>query len=418
MYNLLFFFLFYFNYFMFNFMFNTGESMYYNHLGPLGLDIFSKNLILICFIIFIISYLSMSDVMNFEGKMIFFTLFLFSFLLFYSLNLLLFFILLEGVLFPMIYFFFYFGEYKKRHISLSYMFLMTLIFGVPLFIFILIGLNKGMDMYIKYNNLFINSFFFLMIILGFLMKLPVYGFHYWLPKAHVDAPVGGSMILAGIMLKYGGYGLIRSIFILEFMTLSYYFFLTVFFLGGMGYMMMSFICVKILDIKVLIAFSSVSHMSFAMIGNLNNMYMGLKGSYYMYIGHGLISPLMFYLAYMMYKMYHTRLIIGINGIGKNNNFKNLILLIFLMNLGFPPFMNFISEIFIFSSSYCFLFLLLFFFFFGFIFNGLYTIKLLTMIFNKYNMFYVNSNISFINYITIFISLLFFFLLSGLLFIMF
>ena len=390
----------FFNYFFFNYFFSYRESIYVNQLRVLCFDTLNKYLILISFIIFITSYISMWKTLKLERKFLILFLFLISILLFSTINFLLFFILLERVLLPMIYLFFYYRDYKQKFSSLSYMFVITLIFRSPLLLLILNGLKIRIEVF---NKFFfnINFLIFFLLIIRFLIKLPVYRVHFWLPKAHVDAPVSRSIILARIILKYRGYRLIRSIFFLEYFLINYYFILFIIFLGRIGYFIIRYICLQILDIKVLIAFSSVRHISFAILRNIIINFIRLKRSVYIYIRHRLISPLLFFFSYLIYFKFNTRLINCIYRVGKKPGLKSIIIFIFLINLGFPPFINFLSEVFIFICSFIFIKFLFFFFFFGFFFNRLYHIKIISLIIigklgkKEYTFLYKNSLLIFI-----------------------
>lgn len=392
------------------FLFTSGESLFNNQLGIIRFDCLNKYLILISFIIFFFSFLSIIKTLQLERKLIFFSLFLFSYFLFSTYNLLLFFLILEGILFPIIYFFYFYRDYITRNASLSYIFVITLIFRSPFFLFILVNLKKRLNTYIKFEG-YINSFYFFLLIIGFLIKLPVYGFHFWLPKAHVDAPVGRSIILARIILKYGRYRLIRCCFYLKSYILNYYFLLLIFFLRTARYFFLSFICIQILDLKVLIAFSSVSHISFAILGNINNFYIRLKRALFMYIRHRIISPLLFFLAFIFYLICNTRLLNRIYSIRQNTILKLILAFGLLINLRFPPFLNFISEIYVFSSIFNYFYIMFIFLFFRFFFNRLYHIKLITIIINKNNnLFNFKFNNFFFKNIYISICLIIFFLL--------
>ena len=396
-------FFFLFNFFFFTIIFCTSECLNNNQISIFSFDIINKYLIFISFVIFCLSYYSMNSNFFFEKNIIFVSLFIFSVILFSINNILFFFIILERVLIPIIFFFYYFGEYKSRYTSLSYIFLITLIFGSPFLMFILFRLKNRMEIYIK-SFFLINNIYFFLLILRFLIKLPIYRFHYWLPKAHVDAPIRRSIILARIILKYRRYRLIRSIFFLKIFNFNYWFFLFIFLLRRIRYFLIAYICVQILDLKVLIAFSSVSHMSFSIIRNINCNFLRLKRSIYIYIGHRLISPLIFFISYILYILTKTRLINRIYRIRKSLNLKNILVSVLLMNLRFPPFINFVSEIFIFSSSFFLFFIIFFFFFFGFFFNRIYHVKLITILLNK-NIFLKTKNFL----ITKFLFIIFFFI---------
>lgn len=138
-------------------------------------------------------------------------------------------------------------------------------------------------------------------VLGFLIKLPIYGFHLWLPKAHVEAPVSGSMLLAALLLKLGGYGLIRVSGLLynnmEGYVVPFCFF---------GSLATAIICVRQTDLKALIAYSSVGHMSLVAGGILLKKVWGVRGALMLMIAHGLISSCLFCLANLVYERTGSR----------------------------------------------------------------------------------------------------------------
>jgi len=146
-----------------------------------------------------------------------------------------------------------------------------------------------------------------------LVKIPIYRVHLWLPKAHVEAPVAGSMILAGVLLKLGGYGIyrvsllinIRLLLSLERLILSFTF---------IGALFVGFICMRQVDVKSLIAYSSVCHIRFVIGGLLVISVWGLIGSLVLILGHGLCSSGLFCVSNMVYERLFTRNIIIIKGI--------------------------------------------------------------------------------------------------------
>jgi len=402
------------NYYIINYIFITRECSYNNHINSLlRFDNLNKFLILITFIILFTSFLSIKKRVN-----VYVGLFVLSILIFSTLNIILFFLLLERVLLPIIYLFYFYREYKIRMKSLSYIFIITLIFRSPLLIFIIYYINIRKEIYNNNINIIIfNSFNFFLLIIRFLIKLPVYGFHIWLPKAHVDAPIRGSITLARVILKYRRYGLFRCFIIFKSLIFSYNYLIIIILIRSFGYFLISYVCIQILDLKILIAFSSVSHISFAIIRTMSLNYIRLKRSILMYIGHRIISPIMFYFSYILYNNFKTRLI---NNIKRIRKIKNLFLLRLLINLRLPPFINFFSEIYIFTSIYFWLIYLLFILFIGFFVNGVYHIKLLTFLtnYNLNNNYIKNDNFFFFNSFILFSIFYFFFFFSFVIMIIF
>jgi NADH-ubiquinone oxidoreductase chain 4 len=152
--------------------------------------------------------------------------------------------------------------------------------------------------------------FVLAYVMAFLVKLPMFCFHLWLPKAHVEAPVAGSMILAGVLLKLGRYGLWR---ILNFIFSLYYTIvreiLVIF--GLVGGLLMSFVCLVQVDIKALVAYSSIVHMGLLLGGIRTLMVRGYVGGLCMIVGHGVVSSGLFYLVGCMFdRRGRRRLLVG------------------------------------------------------------------------------------------------------------
>nr|YP_010576111.1 NADH dehydrogenase subunit 4 [Epinephelus cyanopodus]UZN43396.1 NADH dehydrogenase subunit 4 [Epinephelus cyanopodus] len=187
-------------------------------------------------------------------------------------------------------------------------------------------------------------------LLAFLVKMPLYGVHLWLPKAHVEAPVAGSMVLAAVLLKLGGYGMMRMIVMLEPLTkeLSYPF--LIFALWGI--IMTSSICLRQTDLKSLIAYSSVSHMGLVVGGILIQTPWGFTGALILMIAHGLTSSALFCLANTNYERTHSRTMLLARGL-------QIILPLMtawwfiasLANLALPPLPNLMGELMIITSLF-------------------------------------------------------------------
>nr|YP_001936614.1 NADH dehydrogenase subunit 4 [Eremobates cf. palpisetulosus SEM-2008]ACA49842.1 NADH dehydrogenase subunit 4 [Eremobates cf. palpisetulosus SEM-2008] len=256
-----------------------------------------------------------------------------------------FYIFFELVLIPTLLMIVGWGVQPERLQAGVYMLFYTLGASLPL----LLGL-----MYMYYNlgslNFYLSWFegevgggWILVMMLAFLVKLPMYMVHLWLPKAHVEAPVAGSMILAGVLLKLGGYGLYRVM--MMFYTNIYYYSCWIISLSLIGGVVISMICICQVDLKSLIAYSSVSHMGILLGGYCTFNSWGLEGGLIMMIAHGLCSSGLFCLVNIFYERFHTRSIIMIKGMMMI--FPSLGLFWFMMSMGnmaSPPTINLLGEI--------------------------------------------------------------------------
>nr|YP_008593348.1 NADH dehydrogenase subunit 4 [Ephestia kuehniella]AGV04668.1 NADH dehydrogenase subunit 4 [Ephestia kuehniella]ANH54401.1 NADH dehydrogenase subunit 4 [Ephestia kuehniella] len=267
------------------------------------------------------------------------------FLTFSSMNLFMFYLFFEGSLIPTLMLIIGWGYQPERIQAGMYLLFYTLFVSLPLLMGIFYIYNKSnfiMIYFMKFLN-FNNFLLYLSMIMAFLVKMPMYFVHLWLPKAHVEAPVSGSMILAGIMLKLGGYGLMRIMILLEKMSLKFNFIWVVISLLGGFYISLK--CFSQIDIKSLIAYSSVAHMSLVIGGIMTMNYWGYMGSYILMIGHGLCSSGMFCLANINYERLHSRSLF-INK-GMMNFMPSMSMWWFLLlssNMAAPPSLNLLGEI--------------------------------------------------------------------------
>nr|WNH18639.1 NADH dehydrogenase subunit 4 [Peristedion brevirostre] len=187
-------------------------------------------------------------------------------------------------------------------------------------------------------------------LLAFLVKMPLYGVHLWLPKAHVEAPVAGSMVLAAVLLKLGGYGMMRIVSMLEPLTkeLSYPF--IIFALWGV--IMTGSICLRQTDLKSLIAYSSVSHMGLVVGGILIQTPWGFAGALILMIAHGLTSSALFCLANTNYERTHSRTMLLARGLQMVLPLMTTWWFIAsLANLALPPLPNLMGELMIVTSLF-------------------------------------------------------------------
>nr|YP_009428544.2 NADH dehydrogenase subunit 4 [Halosauropsis macrochir] len=187
-------------------------------------------------------------------------------------------------------------------------------------------------------------------LVAFLVKMPLYGVHLWLPKAHVEAPVAGSMVLAAVLLKLGGYGMMRMMVMLNPLTkeMAYPFII----LALWGIIMTGSICLRQTDLKSMIAYSSVSHMGLVAGGILIQTPWGFTGAIILMIAHGLVSSALFCLANTNYERIHSRTLLLARGL-------QMILplmaawwfLANLANLALPPLPNLMGELMIITSMF-------------------------------------------------------------------
>nr|AKO72190.1 NADH dehydrogenase subunit 4 [Pseudexostoma brachysoma] len=187
-------------------------------------------------------------------------------------------------------------------------------------------------------------------LIAFLVKMPLYGIHLWLPKAHVEAPVAGSMVLAAVLLKLGGYGMMRVMAILSPMSkdLVYPFIM----LALWGVFMTGAICLRQSDMKSLIAYSSVSHMGLVTCGILLQTPWGFTGALVLMVSHGLVSSALFCLSNTTYERTHSRTMILARGLQIIFPLTALWWFIFnLANLALPPLPNLMGELMIVTALF-------------------------------------------------------------------
>jgi len=187
------------------------------------------------------------------------------------------------------------------------------------------------------------SLMFLAFALAFAIKVPLFPFHTWLPDAHVEAPTAGSVILAGVLLKMGTYGFLRFCLPL-FPDASVAFAPLVFALAVIGIVYGAFVSTVQPDLKKLVAYSSVSHLGFVMLGLFTLNQQGVVGGVIQMINHGLSTGALFLMVGMIYERRHTRLIADFGGLWKVvPAFSAMFLVVTLSSVGLPGLNGFVGE---------------------------------------------------------------------------
>ena len=339
-----------------DFIYIKGPNFYYfnsDFFLVLGLDGISIFLIILTTFIFSLCSLL---VFNIEKKVsnflqLFLILEFFILCSFIVLDFLMFYIFFEAILIPMFLIIGIWGS-RTRKLKAANYFLFYALFGslfmlIGIFIiYYTVGSTGWYDSYVYNYDFKTEKILWILFFFGFAIKVPLWPFHIWLPEAHVEAPTIGSIILAAILLKLGGYGFLR--FVLPIFPNATKFFLPLAItLCILGIIYASLTTIRQVDMKRIIAYSSVAHMSYGMLGIFSLNYYGVLGGMLLMLGHGIVSSALFLLVGILYDTYGSRLIKYYGGLNQVMPIFSCFFFFFtIANMGLPGLGIFVGEFFV------------------------------------------------------------------------
>jgi NADH-quinone oxidoreductase subunit M len=348
--------------FLYRYQWVDGLNIYY----LVGMDGISLLLVMLTTFIFPVTILALWNSVKDRIKIFYFVFLLLEGSLlgvFLSLDLVLFYVFWELILIPMYFMIGIWGG-KNRYYATIKFFLYTMFGSLLMLVAIIWTASYSVGLFGHFTTDYtdlqkvapyipfkVQTWLFFFFALSFAIKVPIFPFHTWLPDAHTEAPTAGSVILAGVLLKMGTYGLLRfSIGLFPLVYLQYTGLLAI--LGVIGIVYGALLCIAQKDMKKLVAYSSVSHMGFIVLGLAALSLESLQGSLIQMVNHGLSTGALFLFVGFLYDRRHTREIADYGGLTKIIPiYSSLFLVICLSSIGLPGLNGFIGEFMILSGSF-------------------------------------------------------------------
>jgi NADH-quinone oxidoreductase subunit M len=258
----------------------------------------------------------------------------------------LFYVAWEAVLVPMFFLIGRWGHENRRHAAVKfflYTFAGSVVMLAGLIVAALVSGGTTFDRMAGHVPVNLQALVLLLLMVGFLVKLPAFPFHTWLPDAHVEAPTAGSIMLAGVLLKMGGYGILRLGIPLAPVAFHQFAWVLAA-LGAIGVVYGAFMALAQSDLKRLVAYSSVSHMGFVLIAAATTTTLGIGAALLVMVSHGFVAGLLFLLVGMLYDRTHTREIPALGGLARSMPaWSTVFVLAALASLGLPGLSGFPGE---------------------------------------------------------------------------
>lgn len=391
--------------------FYLGFSALYVEIGCFSLSYYlDRCILLLMFISTLIIFIIIKKISDNNTRIVCVSITMFILIIFFFIfsasNIIIFYTFFEISVIPLIFLVSYWGYSLERVKALFYIFLYTFFFSFPFLLLIIFNVKIiPMDIFnINRNVGQTNILITVSIITILLVKIPIWGLHIWLIKAHVEASTEGSIVLARVVLKLAGIAIIKIGFFLN----NYNYFLIISLFSSIrivGALLLSFIIMRQRDLKLMVAVSSIIHISFILILYTTRRSFSIQTLVIIIVAHGLVSPLIFLFLGLVYDRLSSRATANVKGALKRMFYVRIIWFILcIFNIAVPLSINFVAEIFFFLSCMRYSLLIAILASLLIFLNGLFNLYLFISISRgENNIIYDqiwNNNMSFFNYIII------------------